>query len=277
MTRRDPGSRFSELGYGPAHQLEWDGCDPPVLLLHPNGMNARVWELVGRRLTLPNRIVVPDRRGHGLSAAPPAGYALDDHLGDTLELIGRLGGGPVHVVGAMTGANLGILLASRQPGLVRSLVVIDPAPALDPDVLRFVEESLAEGNLRFPSLEAALAKAADPKWDAETRAHYGRHFFRPVGAAGVGAVEWNFHAPGVLETERALVRPLWDEIHVTCPTLVVRGAQSWVFSPEQQARLVALIPGARPAEVASRLHPPLDDPAGVAAAVDRHVLAAAAP
>ena len=275
MTSRDPGAGFSELGYGQSHQLEWGGCDPPVLLLHPNGMNARVWELVVRRLTLPNRIVVPDRRGHGLSAAPPAGYGLDDHLGDTLELIGQLGGGPVHVVGAMTGANLGILLASRQPRLVRSLVVIDPAPALDPDVLRFVEESLAEGNLRFPSLEAALAKAADPKWDAETRAHYGRHFFRPAPVGGAGAVEWNFHAPGVLETERALVRPLWDEIHVTCPTLVVRGAQSWVFSPEQQARLVALIPGATVAEVASRLHPPLDDSAGIAAAVDRHVLAVA--
>lgn len=280
---RPLASRLVELGYGRAHHLEREGTGgAPVLLLHPNGMNARIWEPVALLLDVPGTILAPDRRGHGLSAAPADGWTLDHHLADTLELLDRLATGPVHAVGAMTGANLALLLASRHPERVHSVTAIDPALALDPDVLRVVEESLAPEKLVFPSLDAALERTADPEWDAGTRALWARHFFRPVqpgaGAApsGQGPVEWAFHAPGVLATERALVRSMWEEVAVACPALIVRGADSWVFSPEEQQRLVELIPGARAAEIASRLHPPYDDPAGIAALVAAHVAAAEA-
>lgn len=271
-------SCFAELGYGRAHHLEREGaaaagpgpCAAPVLLLHPNGMPARIWQPVLELLDAPGRAIAPDRRGHGLSAAPADGWSLDHHLADTLELLDRLGVGAVHAVGAMTGANLALLLATRHPARVLTVTAIDPALALDPAVLRVVEDALAPERIVFPSLAAAVDITADPLWDAATRALWAEHFFRPVGAAE-GAVTWAFHAPGVLATERSLVASLWQEIAVGCPALVVRGSESWVFSPEEQARLAALIPGARTAEIASRLHPPFDDPAGIARLVAGHV------
>lgn len=284
-------SRFTELGYGRAHHLEREGAGTggpgaggpgaaPVLLLHPNGMPARIWQPVLELLDLPGGTIAPDRRGHGLSAAPADGWSLDHHLADTLELLDRLGTGPVHAVGAMTGANLALLLATRHPGRVLTVTAIDPALALDPAVLQVVEDALAPERIVFPSLAAAVEITADPLWDAATRALWAEHFFRPAGAdagaaGAAGPVTWAFHAPGVLATERSLVASLWDEIAVACPALVVRGSESWVFSREEQARLAALIPGARTAEIAARLHPPFDDPAGIARLVAEHVARAA--
>ena len=274
-----PASRRVPLGFGACHLLEWPGAGPPVLLLHPNGMNARLFEPAARLLAgehgLPNRLLAPDRRGHGLSAVPEpdGGWDVDAQLADTVELLDELGVDAVHAVGAMTGANLALLLASRHRGRVRSVVAVDPALALDPGVLAEVERMLAPERLRFASLEEGLARTADPAWDEETRAHWGRHFLRPAAGAPAGAVEHAFHAPGVLATERSLLRSLWDEIAVAAPALVVRGTGSWVLPAEEQARLVALIPGARAAEISGRLHPPLDEPAGLAGLVAEHVRA----
>ena len=109
------------------HCLDWPGSGVPVLLLHPNRTNARVWDFVVEHATLPNRFIAPDARGHGLSDYPAQGYAYKDYLDDLRALLDALEVPRVHLVGAATGGNLALLLASEPR---------DQRPCARPDAAR---------------------------------------------------------------------------------------------------------------------------------------------
>ena len=68
------------------HVLDWQGVDPPILLLHPNRTNARVWDFVVEYSGLKNRFLAPDACGHGLSGYPQQGYGYADYPGDLRAL-----------------------------------------------------------------------------------------------------------------------------------------------------------------------------------------------
>jgi pimeloyl-ACP methyl ester carboxylesterase len=104
----------------------------PVLLLHGLGVGGVVWQAFARRLTPDLAAVAPDLRGHGLSDAPPSGYAATDYAADLAELIESLLEPPVPVVGHSLGALAALTLADLRPELVDWLVLLDPP--LDPDL-----------------------------------------------------------------------------------------------------------------------------------------------
>jgi pimeloyl-ACP methyl ester carboxylesterase len=260
---RPASSRFADLPGLRMHYLDWDGEAPPLLLLHPNRTNSRVWDFVVDALALPNRVLAPDQRGHGLSDYPESGYGYADYLADTEALLESLGIAEVHLVGAATGGNLALLLASRRPGLVRTLVVVDPGLSLDPGINRRVQAQIAH-EFRFASLEEARARMPfSERWSEEMKDHYSRHSLRPLED---GSVEWRYHRPGVAETEELLEQPIWDRIGVRCPTL--RGSGSAVFPPENAATLASLVPGSTTLELEADHRVSQDNPGGLAAAID---------
>ncbi len=274
MASRDPGrwrrpaqSRFVPLPGLRQHLLDWPGGGGiPVLLLHPNRTNARVWDFVVEHSTLPNRFIAPDARGHGLSDYPPQGYRYEHYLGDLRALLDTLALPRVHVVGAATGGNLALLLASEDPDRVASVTVVDPGLSLDPALSAAVREQMLR-EFRFPTLAEARARMPfSGRWSEAMKDHYSRHSFRPVDDSG--AVEWRYHPPGVVETEHLLEAPLWDRIRVRCPTLAIRGADSQVFPRANLQRLCALIEGARGADIDADHRVSQDNPQGLAALLD---------
>lgn len=258
-------SRQIPLAQLSLHCLDWPGPGVPVLLLHPNRTNARVWDFVVEHATLPNRFIAPDARGHGLSDYPAHGYAYQDYLGDLRALLDALEVPRVHVVGAATGGNLALLLASESPQRVASVTVVDPGLSLDPAISAGVRAQMLR-EFRFASL--ADARACMPfsdRWSGAMKAHYSHHSFRD---AGEGAVEWRYYPAGVVQTEHLLEAPIWDRIQVRCPTLVVRGAHSAVFPSANMVRLCGLIPGSRHAEIDADHRVSQDNPRALAALID---------
>ena len=250
------------------HVLDWPGEDPPILLLHPNRTNARVWDFVVEHCALGKRFIAPDARGHGLSDYPLQGYGYADYLDDLRALLDNLGIEKAHVVGAATGANLALLLASESPQRVASLVAVDPGVSLDPRLSLRVREQMVR-EFRFSSLSEARARMPfSDRWSEAMKDHYSSHSFRDVGA---GTVESRYFPPGVVETEHLLETPIWDRIKVRCPTLVVRGAGSEVFPPANMQRLCALIPGAASAEIDADHRVSQDNPRALAALIDRFI------
>ena len=229
-----------------AHYLDWPGEGPPVVLLHPNRTNARVWDFVVDHSALGLRFIAPDARGHGLSSYPESGYGYDDYLGDLGALLDALGVRRVHLVGAATGGNLALLWASRHPDAVQSVVVVDPGLSLDPQLSRAVREQMVR-EFRFPSFGEARARMPfSERWTEEMRDHYGRHALQVLPD---GQAQWRYHPPGVVETEHLLETPIWDRIAVRCPLLAVRGVASAVFPAERMRQLCAQVPGARGVEI----------------------------
>src|SRR6185503_17235816 len=50
--------------------LDWGGDGPPLVLLHPNGFCAGLFDPLARRLRREFRVLGVDLRGHGSSDAP---------------------------------------------------------------------------------------------------------------------------------------------------------------------------------------------------------------
>ena len=261
-------SEFVQLSRLRLHTLDWPGEAPPIVLLHPNRTNGRVWDFVVEHSTLPNRWIAPDQRGHGLSDVPETGYQLDDYVADTVELLDVLGIEQAHLVAAATGGNIALLIASQHPARVRTLTVIDPGLSLDPKISASVRDQMLL-EFRFPSLAEARAKMPfSAHWSDEMKDHYARYSFKPLED---GAVEWRYHTPGVVETEAQLEHDMWDRIHVGCPLLAIRGAESMVFDETRMAKLVEIVPGCRTLAIDADHRVSQDNPEALAAALDAFI------
>ncbi len=103
-------------------------ADGPVLVFSNSlGTDFRIWDEVAAELGKRYRIVLYDKRGHGLSEATPAPYRLDDHIGDLSALLDHLGIGKAAVVGLSVGGLIAQGLAAARPDLVQALVLCDTA------------------------------------------------------------------------------------------------------------------------------------------------------
>ena len=263
----DPSPRHVQLSRVGLHVLTWQGADPPIVLLHPNRTNARVWEHLVAASELDRHIVAVDHRGHGHSDWPERGYQLDDYVADDIELLESLDAGPVDLVGAATGGTVALLLASERPELVRRLVVIDPGLSLDPTINAMVQDQLLR-QYRHDDWAAAVADMPFAEgWAPEVREHFAHH---SLIEGPDGSVTWRYHLAAAQETESALEADLWYRIDVRCPALLVRGADSEVFDEVRMQRLAAAIATVETVAIEGANHRVMQDqPAALAAAIDR--------
>jgi 3-oxoadipate enol-lactonase len=95
----------------------------------------RIWDgvldLLGDRI----QSICYDKRGHGLSDAPPAPYTLDDHIIDLAGLLDHLRVEKAVVCGVSVGGMIALGLGAKRPGLVRGLILCDTAHKIGSDAL----------------------------------------------------------------------------------------------------------------------------------------------
>lgn len=85
------------------HDVRGNADAPALVFSNSLGTDFRIWDEVAARLAGDFRIVLYDKRGHGLSEAPPAPYTIDDHVGDLAALLDHLGIARAAVVGLSVG------------------------------------------------------------------------------------------------------------------------------------------------------------------------------
>jgi pimeloyl-ACP methyl ester carboxylesterase len=101
------------------------GTGVPVVFSHGGHSDLRYWEPQRAAFARRYRFVAYSHRFHGSGVWPTDGdYSAGAHVADLLAIIRRLEAGPVHLVGFSTAIALRATL--REPGLVRSLTVIEP-------------------------------------------------------------------------------------------------------------------------------------------------------
>jgi len=109
-----------------------DGAGVPILLLHGLGSDHTIWNALIPLLSPSFRVLAPDLRGHGRSAAPSgATFALEEFEADLLALLAARGLDSVHVVGLSAGALLALRLGLDRPQSVRSVTLIGGAVYTD--------------------------------------------------------------------------------------------------------------------------------------------------
>jgi pimeloyl-ACP methyl ester carboxylesterase len=100
--------------------LDWGGDGPPLLMLHPNGFCAGVWDPLARALRPDFRPLAVDLRGHGASDPPrsPGEYSFTGAARDVGEVLDAIGIDQVVALGHSMGGACTILLDQVRPGLV---------------------------------------------------------------------------------------------------------------------------------------------------------------
>src|SRR3954454_11135196 len=102
--------------------LDWGGASAarPLVLLHPNGFCAGLFDPIARRLATGGafRPVGVDLRGHGGTDKPeaPEPYTYEGMGGDVMAVLDALGLDEVDIVGGSLGGGVAIHVDRLQPG-----------------------------------------------------------------------------------------------------------------------------------------------------------------
>jgi 3-oxoadipate enol-lactonase len=247
------------------------GGGPPVVLLHPLGVDRTVWRPV--EAALPGfRFLSYDLPGHGASPAPGARYTVED-LGDQLaDLLRAADVGPAHVVGVSLGGLVAQALAARDPGLVDHLVVVD-AVAVYPEAMRDMWRERA-ALVREQGIEPLVAPTVE-MWFTADAIERDDHAVRTVRRLLLDTdPEGYARACEVLAT--ADTTDLLEEI--TAPTMVVCGEDDGPAFTAAAPRLAESIEDARLEWLAGARHAgAVEHPTAFAALLASFLPGAAAP
>ena len=100
----------------------------PLVFINSLGTDFRIWNEVAEILAPDFRIVLHDKRGHGLSESGPADYARD-----LAALLDQVGVGRATIVGLSIGGMIAQEFYRHHPDRVAALVLCDTAAKIGTD------------------------------------------------------------------------------------------------------------------------------------------------
>lgn len=229
------------------------GTGPVVVLLHSGVCDRRMWDPQWPELVAAGyRLVRADFRGFGQT--PPADRPYRD-ADDVIELLDRLGAGPVALVGSSYGGTVALEVAARWPERVRALALLcsgvpghAPGPALRGFGER--EDALLEAGDVAGAVELNLDTWLGPEAGPEVREQV-RRMQRHAFDLQLAVAE---------EPEPVEVAIELSAVRARC--LAVSGAHDLPDFRQIAARLPELLPAARHRELPWAGHlPSLERPA----------------
>ena len=210
------------------HYMRTGGSKPPLVLLHGLTANGACWAAFAHAMEADYDVIMPDARGHGKSSVPDYGYRYEDHANDVVGLIEALRLPPSILIGHSMGGMTAAVVASRNPELLRCLVLADPT-FLSPKVQRGIRDSdVADQHRRYlnMSLDDLVAEARI------------RHPDRPLDTIELIArarLQTSLAAFDVLTPPNPDYMQVVSAIEV--PSLLVIGGSAGVVSPDVAADL----------------------------------------
>jgi pimeloyl-ACP methyl ester carboxylesterase len=106
-----------------------EGKGTPVVFVHGAVGDLRFWEPQRRAFAKGHRFVAYSLRYHGKVPWPDDGqqYSAETHAADLAALIKELNAGPAHLVGLSYGGLLAAMVATKEPQIIRTLTLAEPA------------------------------------------------------------------------------------------------------------------------------------------------------
>lgn len=259
---------------------EWGDPENPATLVCVHGL-TRVsddFDALAAELCGAYRVVCPDVVGRGRSdrLRDPLHYQVPQYVADMVTLLARLNVESVYWIGTSMGGLIGMILASLPGSPIRKLLLNDIGPTLNVPALARIGEYIGQP-IRFATLEQGVEYVrqislsfgphTDAQWrklaadvlrqDAEGQWTFG--YDPALGIAMRGMTEQDVHQA------EAQLWAAYDGI--SCPTLLLRGAESDLLSRETAQAMTQRGPKAALIEIPGVGHAPtFVDPAQIAIA-----------
>jgi pimeloyl-ACP methyl ester carboxylesterase len=263
--------KFVDLNGLRFHYRDWgDPAAPPLLLLHGVTGHARVWDSFAAEMADRFRVLALDQRGHGESD-----WAGDYETGRMAEDIGifaaALGLRRFALLGHSMGGINAYTYTGRHPETVERLVIVDFGPETrgtpTGDRVRAGLEAARTAAFDSPEEPIRAAREQNPRPSDE---YVRQRVLNNLKQREDGRWVWRYDAAR-LAARLALLSPeaQWALLaQITCPTLIVRGAESDALTEDTAKRMTEVIPNSRMVAVPEAAHGiPADNPAGFLAAV----------
>jgi len=248
----EPISRYYWSQRLKLHYAVWgDESSPPLLLIHGNRDHARTWDQVAVQLKREYCVYAVDLRGHGDSQwSVGSQYSLPEFVLDVAMLGRELNRNPLTVIGHSLGGAVALEYTGVFPQFVKKVVAVEGLgpPMREPVAassrmrswIGQMQEFDTRKPRRYASLEAATKRMLEenPHLTLEMAKHLTLHGMRQNEDGTLG---WKFdnyvrlHSP--YEFNIAEAREIWNQIR--CPTLLIRGSESWASDPEQDGKATA--------------------------------------
>ncbi len=222
----------------PAPVLHRAGEGPPVLLLHPLGVDRTFWDDVAARLT-GVEVLTYDLPGHGESPVPEQPYTVEDLTDQAAALLAEADAVPADVVGVSLGGLVAQRLAACHPELVRRLVVVDAVAVYPPSLKQQWRDRAAATPVQ--GLEPLVGPTLSLWFTADALAAGGPVVERVRRTFLAGDPQGYAHACAALE-EVDLTGVVG---RITAPTLVVCGEDDAPPFTAAARELAATLPGAQ--------------------------------
>lgn len=236
------------------HYVDWGNHDKPLaVLVHGTRDHCRNWDWVSLDLRRHFHIIAPDLRGHGDSDWAIGGsYSMVDYVLDLAQLMNAVGGQPELIIGHSLGAGISLQYTGTFPESVKKVIAIEglgPPPGMIRPTPAHQRMQTWIGNMKslarrkprdYANIEQALHRMqqANPHLSAEQARHLTIHGTRRNED---GTYSWKFDnytratSPYLFNLEDAT--EIWGRI--ICPTLLIRGDESWAGDWEKDGRLKA--------------------------------------
>lgn len=235
------------------HYVDWGNEKaPPLLLVHGGRDHCRNWDWVAEALCDKYHVIAPDLRGHGDSQWMMGGsYDIFDYVYDIAQLIHQKNLAPLRILSHSMGGAISLLYAGLYPETVSKLIAIEgmgPPPSMIAERMKTPADEQIRGWVdqlrtlssrqprRYASIEEAYKRmqTENPHLSPERARHLTVH---GMNQNEDGTYSWKFDNyvrifPPIIggrPTEK-----LWSNI--TCPTLLVRGTESWAKDPTKDGR-----------------------------------------
>jgi pimeloyl-ACP methyl ester carboxylesterase len=236
------------------HYVDWGNENaPPMLLIHGGRDHCRNWDWVAESLRDRYHIIAPDLRGHGDSQWMLGGsYNQVDYVYDIAQLLSQKKMTPVTIIGHSLGGSISLSYTGLFPDVVKKLIAIEgmgPPPEMIKQHLTVSTEKRihtwisdlrtlsARIPRRYPTLEDAYERMqTENQHLTEDQA---RHLtIHGSNQNEDGTFSWKFDnyvrafSPIGIDFEEQY--RLYGNIE--CPTLLVRGTESWASDPNEDGR-----------------------------------------
>ncbi|MEM6707827.1 MAG: alpha/beta hydrolase [Pseudomonadota bacterium] len=236
------------------HYVDWGNRDaPPMLLVHGGRDHCRNWDWVAQHFRKDYHIIAPDLRGHGDSQWMIGGsYNQIDYVYDIAQLLHQTQMTPVTILAHSLGGSIALTYTGLYPENVKKIVAIEgmgPPPAMIKERFNVPTQKRLRGWInelrkisgriprRYDSIEEAFQRmqGENPHLNAEQARHLTVH---GVNQNEDGTYSWKFD--NYVRSFPPVGIP-FDEIYglwanISCPTLLIRGTESWASDPEKDGR-----------------------------------------